>query len=188
MKKKSKEHEATCFAFAAQRTEFPEDPVAKFKNFKKQVQALFTVYADFESILKHLNDEKRYQEHMACPYAYQTVSNVPGIKFEPRLYLEEDAVEHFLDSLQDDLNMYIIPRIEQDVNMIWNDEAKEKFESTTHCHICEKEFDGVEDVIDRDHDHFTGSFCGAAHHQCNLDYKVEKTTYKLPMLFHNLRG
>ena len=66
MKKKLKEHEKTCFAFAAQRTEFPEDPIDKFKNIKKQMQAPFTVYADFESILKHLNDEKRYQEHVAC--------------------------------------------------------------------------------------------------------------------------
>ena len=90
--------------------------------------------------------------------AYQIVSNVPGIKFEPRLHVGEDAVEHFLDSLQDDINMYIIPLIEQDVNMIWNDEAKEKFESATHCHIYEKEFDRVEDVVVRDHDHFTRLF------------------------------
>ena len=30
MQKKLKDHEQNCFAFTAQRTEFPEDPVVKF--------------------------------------------------------------------------------------------------------------------------------------------------------------
>ena len=27
---------------------------------------------------------------------------------------------------------------EKDVDMIWNDEIEEKFESATHCHVCKK--------------------------------------------------
>ena len=44
------EHAKNCFTFAAQRTEFPDEPVAKFENIQKQVKAPFTVYADFKSI------------------------------------------------------------------------------------------------------------------------------------------
>ena len=55
MEKRLKEHEERCFAFASQRTEFPDDPIRKFENTQKQVQAPFTVYADFESILKQLS-------------------------------------------------------------------------------------------------------------------------------------
>ena len=47
----------TVFAFAAQRTEFPDDPILKFENIHKQVEAPFTVYADFESILKQLSGD-----------------------------------------------------------------------------------------------------------------------------------
>ena len=86
MKKKLKAHEERCFSFAAKRTEFPDDPIVKFENIQKQVEAPFTVYADFESILKQLSgDGNKYQEHIACSYAYQIVSSVPGIEFEPRL-------------------------------------------------------------------------------------------------------
>ena len=79
-----------------------------------------------------------------------------------------------------------MPHIEKDVDMIWNDEAKEIFKSVAHCHVCKKKTVGGEKV--RDHCHFTGKFRGAAHSQCNLKYKIDKQSYKLPILFHNLRG
>ena len=78
----------------AQRTEFPDDPILKFENIQKQVESPFTVY---ESILKQLRgDGNKCPEHIACSYAYQIVSSVPGIEFEPRLYVGVDAADHFL--------------------------------------------------------------------------------------------
>ena len=98
MKQKLREHEENCFPFAAQCTEFPDDPVVYFKNIQKQVELPFTVYSDFENILKQLSDGNKYQEHSACSYAYQIVSNVPGSEFEPRLHVGVDAADHFLDA------------------------------------------------------------------------------------------
>ena len=67
MEEKLKKPEECCFAFDAQRTEFPDDPIIKFENIQKQVEAPFTVYADFESILKQLSgDGNKCQEHIAC--------------------------------------------------------------------------------------------------------------------------
>ena len=40
----------------------------------------------------------------------------------------------------------------------------------------------------RDHCHVLGDFRGAAHQDCNLQYNIKKSTWKLPVLFHNLRG
>ena len=37
----------------------------------------------------------------------------------------------------------------------------------------------------RDHCHVTGKFRGAAHWDCNLNFKLTK---KVPVIFHNLRG
>ena len=55
MEKRLKEHEERCFAFAVQRTDYPDDPLLKLENTQKKVEAPFTVYADFESILKQLS-------------------------------------------------------------------------------------------------------------------------------------
>ena len=47
IEEKLKKHEGRCFAFAALRTEFPDDPIFKFENIQKQLEAPFTVYTDF---------------------------------------------------------------------------------------------------------------------------------------------
>ena len=70
MKQKLKAQEEDCIAFTTQRTEFPEDPVVKFRNVKNQLATPFVVYANFESILKNLSDNNKYQEHVACTYPY----------------------------------------------------------------------------------------------------------------------
>ena len=99
MKTRLKAHEGNCFAFAAQCTEFPDDPIAKFKNVQNHVEVPFTVYAGFESILKQLSDGNKYQEHITCSYAHQIVSNVTGIEFDSRIYIGVDAANHSLDTL-----------------------------------------------------------------------------------------
>ena len=73
-----------------------------------------------------------------------------------------------------------MPLIEKDVDMIWNGEAKEKFESAMHCHVCKKPVGG--DKV-RDHCHFTGQFRGAAHSQCNLNYKITKKKINYQLYF-----
>ena len=51
-----------------------------------------------------------------------------------------------------------------------------------HCHICGNAL-GNDRV--RDHDHLTGKYRGAAHNECNLNFKVPKF---VPIVFHNLSG
>ena len=144
MEERLKEHEEHCFAFAAQRTEYPDDPILKFENIQKQVEAPFIVYADFESIMKQLSgDDNKCQEHIACSYAYQIVSSIPGIEFGPRLHVGVGAAGHFPDALQEDLNRYIMPLIEKDVDMIWDDGAKEKFKSAADCHVCKNQLEVI---------------------------------------------
>ena len=170
MKEKLRDHEENCFAFVAQRTEFPDNLIVKVKNIQNQVETPFSVYADFESILKQLSDGNKYQGNIACSYAYQIASNVPGVKFDSRIYVG-DAVDHLLDTLQEDLNKYIMPLIEKDVDMVWDGEARARFLLATHFHHC----------------YFTGQFRGASRQHCNFNYKIDKSKYKLPVVFHNHR-
>ena len=51
-----------------------------------------------------------------------------------------------------------------------------------------KERNRLIELVVRDHCHFTGMFRGAVQQQCNLHYNIDKGKYKLPVVFHNLRG
>ena len=191
-----KAHEGECFVHGGQKTVFPDDTTVKFNNIAKQLKVPFVVYADFESILDPVDIETskttKYQQHHVCSYMYYIVGSVPGVPtFEPRLYVGEDAADHLLTSLARDVKRFILPIIERDaVEMIYDDAAREKFLSATHCHICREPLGAREgsSVIVRDHCHFTGAFRGAAHQLCNLEYAMDKERYKLPIIFHNLRG
>ena len=108
------------------------------------MSAPFVAYADYESILRSIQDKNKTQEHVACSYGYQIVSKIPGLEFETRHYIGLDATEHFLDSLQKDLDTHIMPLIENDVSMIWDEPAKLIFEKSTQCCICEEDFQDLE--------------------------------------------
>ena len=163
------------------------------KNIFSQVEAPFVAYGDFECLLKSVNQpvgqhSMKTNEHQPCSYSYFIVSRVPGVEFQPKLYVGTDAAEHFLSSLQNDLYTEIMPLIKRDVDIIWDQDARRRYENATDCYICKKPLNREQNTICADHCHFTGRFRGAVHQSCNLRYKVEKERYKLPVLFHNLRG
>ena len=59
-----------------------------------------------------------------------------------------------------------------------------KFRNETACWLCRKEFKKEgEKMKVRDHCHYTGKFCGAAHLDCNRKFKKPEFT---PVFFHNL--
>ena len=104
-----------------QRTEFPKDLRCRFTNIQKQLPAHFVVYADFvvyanfESILKPVNEDVDvtqgvetgietsshvFHEHIRCSFAYQIVSSVdPDFSRPLVLYRGEDAAEMFVCKL-----------------------------------------------------------------------------------------
>ena len=71
--------------------------------------------------------------------------------------------------------------------MIFTKDDEENQEKSTHCHICKNEFFSA-DIIVRDHCNITGEYRGAAHQNCNLKYRINSKSWKLPIFFHNLRG
>lgn len=59
---------------------------------------------------------------------------------------------------------------------------KENYRNATHYHIC-GELLNKDKVLD--HDHLNGRYRGAAHNNCNINYKLPK---HIPVIFHNLAG
>ena len=90
-KRRRDEHEKECFVHCGQLLTFPQEDYVEFESIHKQVEHPFVVYADFESILRPIDEEKpktkRYQEHDACSFSYYIVSRVPGVSFQPKTYI-----------------------------------------------------------------------------------------------------
>src|SRR5207244_689338 len=76
--------------------------------------------------------------------------------------------------------------IQSDIGMNLSFEEQEKFLNAKFCHICEKQLTDDDDnnARVRDHDHLTGTFRGAAHNQCNLNYRLNT---KIPVIYHGLK-
>ena len=93
-------------------TKFPKDARCRFTNIQKQLPAPFVVYADFEFILKPINEEvvvaqgvdtgtesstTVFQEHVPCSFAYKIVSIVdPDFSRPLVMHCGEDAAERFV--------------------------------------------------------------------------------------------
>src|SRR5271155_5829440 len=71
--------------------------------------------------------------------------------------------------------------------MIFTKVDAETYSNANTCHICEDKFNSskADDIKVRDHCHLSGKFRGAAHNECNLNYKDPKF---IPVVFHNLSG
>ena len=167
-----------------------EGSTVSFKNHWRSERVPFIIYADTESLLKpiqncDLDPEKKYtqkyQKHEPISFSYYIKCSYDNILFneEPRTYTGIDAMEKFVDWLEEDVKRIAnIPN----VSMIFGKEEEDRFNKATKCWICEDELG--EDKV-RDHCHYTGRYRGAAHNKCNLKYKKPKF---IPVVFHNLSG
>jgi hypothetical protein len=189
-------HKETCIQVnGVQATKLPKEGTKiKFKNYKHQVPAPFIIYADFESILVPDNERKmdetsdeshttRYQTHQACSYGLKRVCYYDDWHSgEYNSYIGKDAARNFIQAVLDEAK--VCNRImKTQFNKPMKLTEEEEYQNADYCHICTKWLDDNDAV--RDHCHVTGKFRGAAHSKCNLNYKL---TYKIPVVFHNLRG
>ena len=172
----------------------PPNTFIKFKNFHYSERAPFTIYADFESLLKPLDNCKpdpnksythKYNKHEPVSFVYYIKSfNENVYKSTLRSYIKEneedpDVIDVFINWLEDDVK--IISELGNEPMKI-TPEEQEQFNQATNCWICGKLLN-----IDRirDHCHFTGRYRGAAHNRCNLKYSKPNN---ISVFFHNLSG
>ena len=173
----------------------PPDTYIKFKNFLYSERAPFAVYADFESLLKPLDNCKpdpnksythKYNKHEPVSFVYYIKSfNESVYKSKLRSYVKEneedpDTIDVFINWLEEDVKQIANLGNEK---MIITPEEQEQFNQASNCWICWKLLN-IDDRV-RDHCHYTGRYRGAAHNRCNLKYSKPNN---ISVFFHNLSG
>ena len=201
-KEKLENHKIYCMKNEPVRSEMPMDKYGnpeyiKFINYYKKMRVPFVVYADFESFTLKIHtcspDEiksftKQYQKHKPSGYCYIIKFFDENYETVIRQYTakspDEDVGKRFIEELEKDVRE-IYKNIKPNKKLNWMTQ-REKFnhKNATHCHICEGEL--LEKDRVKDHCHYTGKYRGAAHSECNLNYKITK--FFIPIIFHNLSG
>lgn len=166
--------------------------ILKFENYHKQLKVPFVVYADFETIIKPLalaepDPQKPFTiatcEHQPYSFAYLIKCSYDDNLSKFQTYRGENVPTVFMQRLDTDIRdvydnylKHVVPMIAMTPDQIQN------YDNATFCHICDKPFgEGSEKV--RDHCHVTGTYRGAAHSVCNLNFKIPNF---IPVFFHNL--
>ena len=172
----------------------PQGTYLRFKNFRFSERAPFAIYADFESLIKPMDNcdpdpnesyTNKYQKHEPISFCYYIKSFIePVYESRVRSYVktkpeDPDAMDTFINWLESDVKK--IANIEQK-KIVFTEKDKKEFIKASYCWICGEEL-GNDRV--RDHCHYTGCYRGAAHNSCNLKYSKPKG---VPVFFHNLTG
>ena len=172
----------------------PQGTYLRFKNFLYSEKAPFSIYADFECLIKPLDNcepgpkksyTNKYQKHEPVSISYYIKSfNESVFKSRLRMYTQTkpedpDAAYVFIKWLEEDVKDIAIL---ENKEMIFTEEDEKQFNKASDCWIC-GEYLGNDRV--RDHCHYTGRYRGAAHNKCNLKYRKPNS---IPVFFHNLSG
>ena len=188
-------HKEYCYENESIKTNMPpQNTYLRFKNFLYSEKAPFAVYADFESLIKPLDNcdpdpnksyTKKYQKHEPISFSYYILCSIDGVykpvlrKYTQTKPEDADAMDIFIKWLEEDVKD--IANIEPK-EMIFTEEDIKHFNNASDCWICGEEL-GNDRV--RDHCHFTGRYRGPAHNKCNLKYRKPKN---ISVFFHNLSG
>ncbi|XP_026830436.1 uncharacterized protein LOC113563250 [Ooceraea biroi] len=163
-----------------------EDKWLSFTNYNRKERIPFVVYADLECILQKTEEDnpKLYHRHQVFSIGYYVRCNYDASLSGYRSCRDTDCIAWFVEQLKD-LAHRVKAILSRNVPMknLTRDEC-EKYNSATHCHICEKPF-ASDDTRVCDHCHLTGRYRGPAHSNRNLNYK---DSYTIPIVFHNLSG
>ena len=157
---------------------------------------------------KNNNKEFKYEDHKAISYFYKVVSilDEEDKDLDVPAYVGEDAATHLLDSLNNTARIIFDKYIKTPAPMTITEDEEEQFKNSTKCHICgenleipidhchRKDEDTCNLCVDpnnyavRDHCHISSRYRGPAHNKCNLNYRINPKSWKIDVVFHNLRG
>ena len=183
-----KNHVDSCKNNKFAKTELPnsENNFKKYKPGAKSLKMNTVIYADFESILvpystcdKENETNKKIKKQVPCGYSINVVSNRNDTS-KQTYYRGDNAVSKFCKEIRTTAyeKLTICRRQMSELTL----REQNEYENAKYCHICKKSFgDKKKHRKVRDHDHYTGKYCGAAHSICNFRYSTQND---IPVLFH----
>ena len=188
-------HKEYCYNNDCIKLEMPKPGTyLSFKNYPFTEKAPFVIYADFECLIKPIDNcepnpkisyTNKIHKHKPVSFCYYILCSIDGV-YKPvlRKYMQTkeenaDAMDTFIKWLEEDVKA--IANIEEK-KMFLTEEDIKQFDNATDCWICRDKLNN--DKV-RDHCHYTGRYRGAAHRDCNLNYRKPKS---ISVFFHNLSG
>ena len=199
-----KKHKEYCYENESVKINMPPPGTyLRFNKFHHSEKAPFAIYADFESLIKPMDNcdpdpnksyTKKIQKHEPISFSYyiecfdnslcKQIFNDDTKRKQLRKYTktkpeDADAIDVFIKWLEDDVKAIANIKPKQ---MILTKEDEKQFNKASDCWIC-GEYLGNDRV--RDHCHYTGRYRGPAHNSCNLKYRKPKS---ISVFFHNLSG
>ena len=175
----------------------------KFHDGQYQFKVPFMLYADFESILKPVDE--RYRDRMntmkterkgKASYTEKINTHVPSgwcvrsafayedVSDPLKMYRGKDCVEKFVEYIEEEVKRLYETFPRQPMTKL-TDVLKREHEAAEKSHICLKEFNEPKNKKVRDHCHYISLYRRAAHNNCYLKYRVPD---HIPIVFHNLSG
>ena len=132
--------------------------------------------------------------HEPCSVVYYLIS--PWSEMY-KCFSGRGCVKNFVDEIFEIENK-AIEYFKTNLKINISNEEEIDFQNSKECWLCDKKFlecefqkcecenDKCECKKVRDHDHLTGKYRGAAHKNCNLQAKQQKSNF-VPVLFHNFQ-
>jgi len=187
-------HKSICLKVKLMGTLFtlPEKDSLEFSDWSKMIPPKFIAYADFESILEPQNElgvrsttnREIIQTHKPVAAAFLMLKP-NGNQYEEFFGLE--CVVDFLTRLEihaKRIKMWYDQNSHVAMQLLTT-EQQNSFNRSNVCYMCTKMFTEGNSKV-REHDHFSGSYLGAACSKCNFARRIKKPF--LPVAFHNLKG
>ena len=168
-----------------------DNNTVKYNQGEKSIKLSFVAYADLECLLEKMstcynNLEKssttKINKYAPSGYSIFTHCSFDKLKNKLNYYRGEDCMKKFCKDLREHATK-IINYEKKDMIPLTKKE-EENYNDQKVCYICKKEFDKSDKRHHKvkNHCHYSGKYRGAAHHICNLRYKIPK---EIPIVFHN---
>ena len=153
----------------------------KFQDGQYQFKVPFMLYADFESILKPVDE--RYRDKInrmkierkgKAPYTEKINTHVPSgwcvhitfaygdVSDHLKMYRGKDCAEKFVEYIEEEVKRLYETFPRQPMTKL-TDVLKREHEAAEKCHICLKEFNDPKNKKVRDYCQCTSLYRGAAH-------------------------
>ena len=179
-----KDHDYCCIEMPNE-----ENNILKYNFGERSMKISFIIYGDFESILEEIStcnhDPKKssttkISKHTPSGFSLFTYCSFDKTKKKPDYYRGKDCMKVFCKILKEHVERIIYWEKKEMIPL--TDEENRSYENQKLCHVCRKLFTKDDKKV-KDHCHFTGKYRGAAHNECNMNYKITKN---IPIVFHNL--